>query len=383
LGIGEKEKSHFYLTYMKIKDDTSKVVEGVEGNDPTFKPRSNDVLGAEFRLSFLEKKWTIDGEAGVAALTRDTRFGYSYDSIIESVTSEVPDFLIRLVNPNLSTSGDYAYAVKSELNLRTTKLSGGYSWVGPGYATLGNPLLINDRETFEGRIDQAFYLRRLSVSAYFKRFRDNLVGWKEGTTVSTAVGFIARLTLKNAPYFQVSYTPNFQRSHGGSQSIKNHQNIFSFSTGYRYPIAGLMSFTIINYFNQFANYKNEVMDQFSKTHTVSLNEILNFPTPNQLNFSASYTATRNTGFERNVVSIAMSGTNTFKKKWKNTLGGKYMISEGFYGGNKLSFNWDSMINFYRDWDFGLSISQNIFDNRGHAIDNFNELIVQCKLMLRW
>jgi hypothetical protein len=384
-GFGEKATTHFYATYMMIQDETSVPFHGPEDTSITLKPESNAVFGAEFRLSFLKNKWTIDGNAGVSALTRDTRIENSNtNAYVDSIFQKIPEFLLNQVDPNVSTSGDYAYGLNSKLNLKTTTISGGYKYVGSGYYTLGNPILVNDRKSYEGRVDQALMKRRIALSAYFKRYQDNLIDWQPGTTTGTAYGIIARVTFNKVPYFQLGYTPNYQETKGDSLSLRNLMKIITFSTGYKYPIGSLMSFTSLSYFNQTADYENDNVIQYSNnTQTFSLNQILDFTKPFQLNFNASYSNMKSSVIDdRNVISLVLSGNHTYKKIWKNTIGWKYLNSSGVFNENKFNIFWDSQINFWKDWDFGLTIRENIFKNSTGA-DDYNEFIAQFKLTLKW
>jgi hypothetical protein len=87
--------------------------------------------------------------------------------------------------------------------------------------------------------------------------------------------------------------------------------------------------------------------------------------------------------DRNVISIVLSGNHTYKKKWKNTLGWKYMNSSGSSDESKFNLFLDSQINFWRDMSFGLSIDENIYKNNSESAKNYNEFIAQCKLILKW
>ncbi len=380
-GFGEKRRTHFYLTYMHIEDEASELAPVSDTTEyPTLKPKSNLVIGAEFRVSFIKNKWVIDGDAGLSFLTRDTQNTLKYDSIFE----RVPQFLVDAVNPNVTTSYDIAYGVRTKLSLRTTTISGGYRLVGSGYSTLGNPNLINDRQTIDGRIDQAFFNRRLTVSAFYKQFKDNLINWKRGTTVSTTYGINARLSFRKAPYFQVSYTPNQQETKGDSLHIRNYMNVIAASTGYNYLIGTLKSFTSLSYFYQNADYNRDKMSTFNKTQTLTLNQILSFKIPLRLNFNASYSDIKHTDFNRNVVSIVLSASHqAFKNKWKNTLGGRYLQSNGNVDQNKLSLYWDTRIKLWKGGDLDLSFEENIFRNKTVVVENYNEFIAQCKLSVRW
>jgi hypothetical protein len=302
---------------------------------------------------------------------------------VDSIFRKVPAFLVDAVQPNISTSADYAYAFSTKLNLKTTTVTGAYKWIGPGYFTLGNPMLVNDRQTIEGRIDQAMLKRKLSVAAYYKRFEDNLINWKQGTTISNAYGVIVKLTLQKAPYFQVSYTPNNQETSGENISISNRMNILSISSGYKYQVENLMLFTSLAFLNQNADYQKDTLSRESKTLTLTLNQSIEFPVPLQVNFSAGYSNINNASAVKDVVSFVLSGTHNFKKKWKNTLGGKLMNSNGDPGEQKFSVFWYSMVNFWRDWEIGLNFDENIFRSDDPSSEDYNEFILQCKLSLKW
>lgn len=383
-GFGEKKTSHFYLTYMKIEDETDIPWQGPFDTTNTLKPQSNVLIGAEFRLSFLKNKWTIDGEAGLSAITRDTRITYTYDSIPEydSIIRRAPQFLVDAVDPNVSSSGDYGFSFNTRLSLPSTTISGGYKWIGPGYYTLGNPMLVNDRQTIDARIDQAVFRRLVTLSAYYKHFSDNLIGWKPETTYSSAYGFIARVTLKKAPYFQISFTPNKQTTKGDSLLISNSMNIVSFSTGYTYPVGKLKAFTNLSYFFQQANYDPESQNQ-ATTQTYTLNQNVNFARPFQANFNASYSLTNYTDAKRTIISLLAGGSHTLKKIWKNSMGVKFMKSGGDLDENKFGLYLDSMITFWKGWEFSLSVNENVFRNKLEIEEDYNEFIAQCKLILKW
>ena len=379
-GFGEKRRTHFYLTYMHIEDEAPKTEWDYEFGDTTLKPQSNVVFGAEFRLSFIKNKWVIDGDAGLSFLTRDTRIPITYDSVLENV----PQFLLNAVKPNITTSYDVVYGMKTKLSLRTTTITAGYRLIGAGYTTLGNPNLINDRQTINGRIDQAFLNRRLTVSVFYRQFKDNLIDWKIGTTVSTSYGINARLSLRKIPYFQISYTPNKQETKGDNLNIKNNMDVISASTGYNYPIGTLKSFTSLSYFYQNADYDRDTLSTFNNTQTITLNQILNFKIPLRLNFNASYSDIKHTNFNRNVVSIVLSASHqAFKNKWKNTLGGRYLQTNGLLDQNKFSLYWNTQIRLWKGGELGLSFEENIFKDSGGLSEDYNEFIARCKLSVRW
>ena len=385
LGFGEKHRTHLYFTYMHIEDETQGPVMVVDTlNDSTLRsrPKSNTVFGSEFRLSFIRNKWVIDGEIGISFLTRDTEnpFEYDYDS---TILENIPDFMINIVDPNVTTSFDIAYGVSTKLNLRTTTITAGYRLIGAGYTTLGNPNLINDRQTIEGRIDQAINHRKITLSAYFKQYKDNLINWKSGTTVSTFYGIVARFTFPKIPYFQVGFTPSKQETTGDYHLI-NDLRILNASTGYSYPIGELDCFTNLGYFYQHANNRNDSTEKFTINNTFTLNQTLRFNFPLNINFNFSYSDIKLLKIKRKVLLVALSATHqAFDRKWTNKIGGTFMQSRTNSNQNKISLFWDTRVKLWSKGTFGVIIQENLLRTNNPKANDFNEFIARCNLTIGW
>jgi len=412
-GFGEKQRTHFYLSYMHVEDEAPDNTWDEQNGFAEPTPQSNDILSADLRLSFFKNKWVIDGEAGLSMLTRNTQYPITYDSVLyytdtssqvnnsikftsdstfqeeTPFTDKVPPFIIDATNPNITSSYDAAYGVKTKLSLRTTTVSGAYKAVRPGYYSLGNPNLINDRQTIEGRIDQALFSRKVSISAFFKQFKDNLIEWKNKTSTSTSWGLSARFAIRKAPYFQISYAPNTQETVDSITSTFNYLNVLSASTGYNYRLGGYKSFTSLSYFYQGSDYEGNTFFSYSNTHTVTLNQALTFIFPLRVNFNASYSDLASTDFYRNIFSMGLSAKHhAFNKKWENKLGGKYMSSyeesdENEYNKNKFSLYWKTRIKLWKKGELSLTFEENIFNNIESDIESYNEFIARCNFTVRW
>ena len=383
LGIGPKMKSHLYFTYMDITDEVPSDSKSLETSVATGKPGSNKIFGTEFRLSFFKHHWIIDGEAGFSTLTRDIRIEQEPDSIFNGF----PDFLIKIVEPNISSSGDYAYGFGTKINLRTTRISGIYRWVGPGYYTLGNPNLINDRETMEGKVDQLFFKRKLSLSGFYKTYSDNLKKTKDRYTNSESYGVTAKLLLRKFPFLQVSYVPNYQKSTINNFNITNAVNIFNISTGYNYALKKkLRAYTGLNYSAQQSDYRNDTIQYHSHNQSLTLTQALNIK-PFQVNFNLGYRTIAHTVYDLNILFFDLSGSHTLKENWKNTLGMRLMNSKRedvntipVLTENKLSFYWQSQIKLWKNGSFSLNIKDNIYKS---SENDFNELVVLSTLTIIW
>jgi len=302
-------------------------------------------------------------------------------SLIEDDT-EVPSWLTDFLKPNASSSIDYAYNVKSTLKLKTTKLSGGVKMIGAGFTTLGNPNLINDRLTYDGRIDQTFAKRKISFSAYFRQNKDNLINWKKSTTTTTAYGITAGFRFKKVPYLQFSYTPNFQKNDSDSLKMKNSVHVFSLSTGYNYKIGNLRTMTSFNFFYQNTETVIDTMTSGSKNQTYTLNETISFKIPLSLSGGISYNKSEFSGQKRDILSLTLSGTHSaFKKKWKNTLGVRY--SNRIDEQKKIGLYWSSRFKLWKGGDLDIRVEENIFRDKTQVVNNFDEFIARAALLIKW
>ena len=377
IGVGKKRETHLYLTFMHVEDEVNSLPASSEIDTFNVKPQSNFVLGTEGKLSLFKKKFTIEGEAAVSLFTRDTRS----PALIEDDT-EVPSWLTNYLKPNASSSIDYAYNVKSTLKLKTTKLSGGVKMTGAGFTTLGNPNLINDRMTYDGRIDQTFAKKKISFSAYFRQNKDNLINWKKSTTTTTAYGISAGFRFKKIPYLHIGYMPNFQKNDSDSLKMKNAVHVFSMTTGYNYPIGKLKSNTSFSFFYQNTETIMDTITNLSKTQTYTLNEVLTFKIPLSIAGGASYSQSEFSGKDRNILSLTLSGTHSaFKKKWKNTLGVRY--SNQIDEQKKVRIFYSSRMKLWKGGDLDIRVEENIFRDKVQVVNNYDEFIARAALLIKW
>ena len=377
IGVGKKRETHLYVTFMQVEDEVKSLPSSLEIDTFNVKPQSNFVLGTEGKLSLFKKKFTIEGEAAVSLHTYDTRS----PALIKDDT-DVPSWLTNYINPNASSSIDFAYNVKSTLKLKTTKLSGGVKMIGAGFTTLGNPNLINDRLIYDGRIDQTFAKRKISLSVYFTQRRDNLINWKNDITTTTAYGIIAGFRFKKIPYLLISYTPNFQKIDSDSLNMENSINVFSAVTGYNYPIGNLKSFTGFNFFYQNTETFMDTISNLSKTKTYTLNEVLTFKIPLSIAAAASFSNSEFSGKKRDILSLTLSGTHhAFKKKWKNTMGVRY--SNRIDEQKKIRLFCSSRMKLWKGGNLDIRIEENIFRDKTQVIKNYDEFILIVTLLSRW
>jgi hypothetical protein len=374
IGVGKKRETHLYLTFMQVEDEVNSLPASSEIDTFNVKPQSNFVLGTEGKLSLFKKKFTIEGEAAVSLHTRDTRS----PALIEEDT-EVPSWLTNFINPNASSSIDYAYNIKSTLKLKTTKLSGGVKMIGAGFTTLGNPNLVNDRLTYDGRIDQTFAKKKISFSAYFKQNKDNLINWKKSTTTTTAYGITAGFRFKKIPYLQIGYMPNFQKNE--NLKMKNAVHVLSMTTGYNYKIGNLRSMTSFNFFYQNTETIVDTMMSGSQNQTYTLNETVSFKIPLSLAGGVSFNKSEFSGQRMDILMLTFSGTHRAFKKWRNTLGVRYSNQKDEQ--KKIGIFWNSKVKLWKSGDLDIRVEENIFQDKVQSTNNYDEFIARATLLIKW
>ncbi len=377
LGFGKKQGTHFYLTYMQIEDQINSLPLPVEQDTTPLRPKSNHVIGSEIKIALFEKKLTIDAEGAVSMLTRDTQ-----SPTLDVENSDVPSWAIDHFEPNMSSSVDYAYKIKTQLKLKTTKITGGMSMIGPGFSTLGNPNLRNNRLSYLGRIDQTFAKRQLSVSVFYRQHNDNLINWKTAKSTVVAYGVNVGFRFKKVPYLQIGYMPNFMNTVTDSSNLENSVYLITAISGYNYKIGKLRSNTSFSFFYQNTETLMDTVKNRSKNQTYTLNQQLTFKVPLSIAAGASYSKSEFLTEKRDVLMLTVNATlSAFKSKWQNSLGVKY--SNQGYQEDKLGFFLNSRAQLGKMFDLEIRIENNVYRNVCFESNNFNEFIATSTLTMKW
>jgi hypothetical protein len=167
VGYGAVDGTFIELSAARTVDDT------VGTDTVSVAPQENLVgaVAAGIALGPLRLK----GEWSSALYSRDTRA-----SELDSISQ--PGWTENAFTPRLSSRLDHAWSAELRLAARAGQIGAQIEQVGPGYTTLGNPYLPNDRREIRvfgrGRLARG----RLSANLTLGMRRDNLIGDKRGTT---------------------------------------------------------------------------------------------------------------------------------------------------------------------------------------------------------
>ncbi|NCA84332.1 MAG: hypothetical protein EOM83_02020 [Clostridia bacterium] len=376
-GYGKKQSTHFYLSYLHAEDDINSLPSPPESDTTLVGARSNYVIGSELKLSFFKRKFIIEGEGAMSMLTRDTQAPE-----IDWSTTDVPDWASGLFEPNMSSSVDYAYNLKADLKLNKTNISGGVQMTGPGFVTLGNPYLVNDRLTYHGSIKQTFAKRQVSITAFYKQHTDNLIEWKKNTSQTHAYGITTGFRFRKAPYLMVSYMPILQETANDTLDLTNQITLINITSGYNYKIGNCRSMTSFSFFYQDAKTGMDSIVDPVKNSTYTLTEILNFTKPVSISTTISYTQCAFLGQEIERLMLSLSGSlMAFKNKWSNTLGVNFSHQDVQH--QKIGFFCDSSLQLWKGSDLGLRAEKNIIDDVFYSDVRVDEFIAKLSIRFSW
>lgn len=214
IGYGRKTGSRALVTLLHAQDDPASLPDGEFGTPRS--PRSNWILGLDLGVPVIPNVWKLEAEV-VGSMTTDDRESPQFDS------SQVPAFVLETLDPNISTSIDYALKGGTTFRIASTQTRGRaeFRYIGPGYTTLGAPRLRNDLMSIDTRLDQLLMKKRLRLSGFFRREQDNIASLlKSGVTTMTAWGISGSFSPPSWPTFRAEIAPyaqNYRNNETGEE----------------------------------------------------------------------------------------------------------------------------------------------------------------------
>ena len=167
VGVGDPSRTFIEVSAMRAVDDSS-------GTDSlSVAPQENAVGTVSAGLSLGPVR--LKGDVGGSVFSRDIRAS-ELDSMSQPGVTE------GIFTPRLSSRWDVAYSAEARVSLAAGSIGVQFEEIGPGFTTLGNPYLPNDKR--EVRLLGTYRLLggRISGSASLGNRSDNLAGDKRGTT---------------------------------------------------------------------------------------------------------------------------------------------------------------------------------------------------------
>jgi hypothetical protein len=386
LGYGKKDGSHFFVTTMWARDDENDPpVDSVMSDSLgiPFAAKSNFVFGMDAAVAFAEDMIRFEGEINGSVVNGDvTTPGFKND--------DIPEFLIDIVDPTISSSIDYAYTLRTVVNIADvgTKLSGAVRMIGPGYQSFGAPNLRNDLFRYDLRFEQRLLNRQISFTSFYRHDRDNLIGGedsvvqlKPATTEITAYGIGVGLSFRKYPYLRLNWAPYHQTNDlSGERAVDNTTQTFSAITGYSFRTGSLTNSANLSYTLQNSETSSLAADYGVGALAFNYTAIFEFPLTLSAGIGLS-NLTSGSDSTANILSFDLGGSVVAFDIWESSLGITVSTQSdvdsrfGFYLGSTLAL-----------WDYGfldLRAEKNTYQNSFFFADQFEEFVLRTTLSTRW
>jgi hypothetical protein len=372
-GLGSKDDTHLYFTGLFGRDDAESLTR--DSIDQRITPKANTVLGSEGKLLLFDDRLSLQGEGAISLMTDDVEGAELSDS-------GIPPWIQKLFKPNVTSSYDYAFSFQGAFALsdKGTTVSALVTRVGPGFMSMGVPYLRRDILRYEGKLEQRLFDRQASVSAYYRRDKDNLIPWKQSQTTVSALGVQMALNFRNLPYLRFSYAPLSQQNQSVADSLKieNSVSILSAMSGYTFRTdGGIVSSTNVSFISQGGKTATAAGD-YSNTNLM-INQSVSFDFP--LSFSAvgGVTSTRIDTTTTRMTNIDFSGTYTALDVWQNTFG----VSLTRDAVKRTSFFFNTLVPLGQIATFTAAFEKTAFDDPAIPTNNFNEVVFRFMLSRSW
>ncbi|MBL0910891.1 MAG: hypothetical protein IBJ09_00855 [Bacteroidia bacterium] len=327
-GYGAQEKSHFHVNIMQGRDNPN----SIDPRDSIYlyykKPAQNNVISADFGLNLWKNRIMISGELAGSQIIRDLTYEADTNIIALQGQKLYPSGewymnIFRQKPVNLNTAVDFAFQLKTELNLFRNKgrLRLGTSRVGKDFYSFGNPFLIRDMFVLEGNYSHTFWKNRIRIAGGVKRLEDNTAKDKPLTTNQWRWNAELDIRIPKLPHIKLMYTPVIQQNDSGMVNM----NVANANVSYSRKIRKTQSVSTIGYVFQkgVITYLN---GSFS-AHYIILNQMLSFKSGFVFNANLNYIATDNiNGFVQTITSN-MSLGGVIKKKVQWNAGGNFLLNK--------------------------------------------------------
>lgn len=379
LGFGRHDGTHLFFTTLWARDDEAEIpIDSVQADSlgGLFAPKSNFILGLDLALSLAEDLFRLEGEINGSVVNNDvTTAGFKND--------DIPEFLVDIVDPTISSSIDYAYTARAIVNVTDigSKLTGAIRMIGPGYQSLGAPTLRNDLVRYDLRFDQRLLQRQIALSAFYRHDRDNLVDWKPGTTEITAYGVGLGLTFRRMPYLRLNFAPYHQTNDlAGERAVDNTTTTFSAVSGYSFRTGDLTNSANVTYSLQ--QSETNIAQSDYGVGTLGFNYTAIFRIPLTLNAGVSFSSLASgDDSTSSIVSFDVGGSFVAWDVWESSLG--VTVSTQSDVDNRFGFFVGSSVAL---WEYGwldVRAEKSTYTNSFFVSEKIDEFILRTTLSTRW
>jgi hypothetical protein len=375
IGFGRKEGSHFIITLLHASDDAATLPFDSLSLGGPITPVRNYVLGIDINVPLVEDMLAVDVEAAGSLLTADQRAA-------EFDENDVPEFIADMVDPNLSSFADYAITGSTKLRIpeTETRAQGSVRYIGPGFVSLGAPVLRSDQLRYDAKVEQKFWRRQITLIGQLRNERDNLIGNKSGTTTVNSFGLGVGLNIVKLPYLRLFYSPYVQELDDTLFSYRTRTTSLTASTGYTYRLLDLTASTMISLQSQ--QSRTGVLGSDYGVTTIMGNQSVTFRFPLTLSGGVTVSELSDaTSASSTLLSLDIAGYYTAFDTWHSGLGLTYSRETG--RDSNLGFFAETSVPLWDHGTFQLRAARTLYRNVIERIEDFEEVLFTAMVTTRW
>ena len=382
LGLGDLGGSHLHFSFLRVYDNRNSlshdifkkidttIITGsssrIDTNYVGITPQENMIAGVNWGLKLFNSAFQIKSELAVSLFTADL-----YSNALNN--KDIPQALSKYYTPRFTSSADAALSSEMTINLRAVQLKGGFTYVGPGYTSLGMGTLINDKQIINGGIGFNLFSGNFIMQTNFQTQSDNLAKQKLYTSQRNNIG--VNLSVRPIQRLSISVTTNMNTMTNNAKNDTQKVNISSGSYGVnsnlQIDIAKLKNVFSAGYTTQISSSKN-VLRGDTKVSSQGITIGLNTTYTEQINSMISANINSyGAGNTKNSTTSLSGGLNyrMFDNKLNNSLTYSMVTSDASLSnilGYQLSYQ------LFQQSSISLQTRANFFSGKGASTLKYNE-----------
>jgi hypothetical protein len=357
-GYGYKNSNHVYFYLLDFKNTSN-------NSDTLYyqhKPESNQILSSDFKLNIYKNlinlEGVIAGSQSINGIKDSFQEKIYVDSNKYSGFDDPNKWITNILTQkcsNLYASVDYAYKIRiiSSLFHNNTKFEIGVKRIGPNFISLGLPYLQNNLISYEAKVTQSMFKRKLNVTINLIQNHENIGEYDLLPSLMTNIGFNISLNIPKKPYVRLNYNPVFLKNDSMSYNLR----ILSVLAGHSYKIMNVMNSSNLSFMKQ-QSISDGANSSF-QSYMIGYNHLLNYKASNSISLSLSYVSAKYQDTSNSMYNIGISTTYRLFKKIQNVAGINYLSS---ISKQKFGFFYEIRYKLSKSLTFNIRAERNRIEN---------------------
>jgi len=385
LGFGRRDGTHIHVSALFARDNPNSIEQYfktvvVDSDTVSYEPvtpMENRVLGVDAAMSFFNGGVLLGAEVVGCEVTRDVRTP-------QLTISGVPRWVVDIVNPKISTSFDYALALRLSMNVFGASIDAKAKAVGPGFESFGTPYLRNDIIGYSLSINKGLFGSTALLGLTYEREHDNILKVSSSTTDYNCFGASLDLFVGSATTASISYQISDQHTSPTDEDAVNV--MVNTSLMHTMSILGgenSASLSLMYQQNDEKRSSETIKDSYA---TLTLGNTVSFPSQVALSLSGQVVTVSSEEGPTYLGNVEF--THPIIKRWKNSYGLSFSSD---WSGQRVTLDLSTIVPISRHLGIKLS-AYNSFYNKSEdssegaseaLIDDFNEFKFKASIQTNW